>query len=64
MATQLQAQRRLARQLQAQLAVQRIGNVSIMVSVTTLPTSCTADTAVLTRTGTHLAAQRTCALTT
>lgn len=57
MATQLQAQKRLARQHQALLAVQRTGNVWTMVSVTTLPTSCTADTAALTRTGTHLAVQ-------
>lgn len=59
MATQLQAQRKPAHQLQALLAVRITGNASTMVSATTLPTSCTAGTAVLTRTGIHLAAHPT-----
>lgn len=64
METQLPARRSPARQLQALLAALRTGNVSTMASAITLRLVFMADTAVLTRTGTHLAARLTFARTT
>lgn len=64
MATQLPAQRKLVLQQQVLLAAPTTGSVSTMASATTLHKSSMADTAVLTRTGIHLAAPQTCARTT
>jgi hypothetical protein len=64
MAKQLPTQRKLALQQQVLLAAPTTGSVLTMGSATTLQKSSMADTAVLTRTGIHLAAPQTCAHTT